>query len=544
MNVHLLYAQKEWKGIRPYYDSESIINDLGLTVLFQTATRNQEEEEEAMPAAVQRADRHLEEVLKKVMLAPLSTPEEIYFRQAVLMDFIEDKEFTKKLYELSRDMMTRWERLGKNEVNKPGAARERGIQLVSRVKVLHLFVNVLAQIKDLCRAHRGYFQSEGLQRFADGLLEDFSDEWEGKLKKALADIAFFSDGEEEYSLEGSGSNKVRQTRMVLGFQVENGLKLGSFWLDSLETINKKFRKSGEKVTFSEKMKVAFASEPTMILKSSDVLEDLMRLENRVVEYVMGCFEPFMKQCRDFFEQLYFESAFYRACYNLYVRSCRTGLSLCYPRVCEKDCLFFENLTEFSMATYRGRIPVGNDGDIRNKMLLIVTGANQGGKSTFLRSLGIAQVMMQCGMFVSAKQFESGIFPHFFPHFTRREDSAMNSGRLDEELGRFDRIIAHLGKDSLVLLNESFATTTEEEGSDIAYDIIRALTEAGVKVLTVTHLLSFARRIYEEKRPEAEFLCAERKADGRRTYKMVKSAPELTSFGLDLYDQIIPAHSRE
>ena len=46
------------------------------------------------------------------------------------------------------------------------------------------------------------------------------------------------------------------------------------------------------------------------------------------------------------------------------------------------------------------------------------------------------------------------------------------------------------------------------------------------------------------RPEAEFLCAERKADGRRTYKMVKSAPELTSFGLDLYDQIIPAHSRE
>ena len=117
---------------------------------------------------------------------------------------------------------------------------------------------------------------------------------------------------------------------------------------------------------------------------------------------------------------------------------------------------------------------------------------------------------------------------------------MNSGRLDEELGRIDRIIAHLGKDSIVLLNESFATTTEEEGSDIAYDIIRALTEAGVKVLTVTHLLSFARRVYEENRSEVEFLCAERTEDGRRTYKMIQSAPELTSFGLDLYDQIIPA----
>ena len=69
---------------------------------------------------------------------------------------------------------------------------------------------------------------------------------------------------------------------------------------------------------------------------------------------------------------------------------------------------FENLTELSMALYHRKAPVGNDCDFAGKMLLIVTGANQGGKSTFLRSIGIAQIMLQSGMFVAAGHFESGI----------------------------------------------------------------------------------------------------------------------------------------
>ncbi len=121
---------------------------------------------------------------------------------------------------------------------------------------------------------------------------------------------------------------------------------------------------------------------------------------------------------------------------------------------------------------------------------------------------------------------------------------MNSGRLDEELGRIDGIIRKLGKGSIVLLNESFATTTEEEGSVIAYDIIRAMQAVGVKVLTVTHLLTFAKKVYGENRLEVSFLSAERKADGQRTYKMVPREPELTSFGLDLYDRIITGSKEE
>ena len=121
---------------------------------------------------------------------------------------------------------------------------------------------------------------------------------------------------------------------------------------------------------------------------------------------------------------------------------------------------------------------------------------------------------------------------------------MNSGRLDEELRRMDGIIRGVTRDSLLLLNESFATTTEKEGSVIAMELVSALYESGITVAMVTHLLQFARELYAKKPEHAVFMSAERRPDGTRTYRMVEAAPENTSFGLDLYDEIIMHGKKE
>ncbi len=65
-------------------------------------------------------------------------------------------------------------------------------------------------------------------------------------------------------------------------------------------------------------------------------------------------------------------------------------------------------------------------------LLIITGANQGGKSTFLCAVGLAQVMMQCGMFVAAESFSANVCDGIYTHYKREEDASMRSGKLDEE----------------------------------------------------------------------------------------------------------------
>jgi DNA mismatch repair ATPase MutS len=169
--------------------------------------------------------------------------------------------------------------------------------------------------------------------------------------------------------------------------------------------------------------------------------------------------------------------------------------------------------------------------------LIVTGANQGGKSTFLRSIGLAQLMMQCGMFVGAEAFEAELDTDIFTHYKREEDATMKHGKLDEELARMSAIVSAIKPNALVLFNESFASTNEREGSEIARQITVALLEKHIKVCFVTHLYEFARGVFDLQMPEVFFLRAEREPDGTRPFRLVPGEPQETSYGEDLYEAI-------
>jgi DNA mismatch repair ATPase MutS len=101
-------------------------------------------------------------------------------------------------------------------------------------------------------------------------------------------------------------------------------------------------------------------------------------------------------------------------------------------------------------------------------------------------VGLAQLMMQTGMFVAAESFSANMCPRLFTHFKREEDASMKSGKFDEELTRMSEIAKHLVPDSILLFNKSFAATNEREGSEIARQIVSALIEKGFKIFFVSH----------------------------------------------------------
>ena len=96
-----------------------------------------------------------------------------------------------------------------------------------------------------------------------------------------------------------------------------------------------------------------------------------------------------------------------------------------------------------LALTTGQRVVGNDVDADGKSLVMITGANQGGKSTFLRSVGLAQLMTQAGMFVGAQSLRVNVCDGVFTHYKREEDETMESGKLDEELARMSAIASHV-----------------------------------------------------------------------------------------------------
>jgi len=102
-----------------------------------------------------------------------------------------------------------------------------------------------------------------------------------------------------------------------------------------------------------------------------------------------------------------------------------------------------------------------------------------------------------------------------------------------DLRRMNVIAGQIKPGYLMLFNESFAGTNEREGSEIGYEIVRALLEAQIKVFFVTHRYNLADRFRRQHAPTTLFLRAERRADGRRDYKLAVKDPLPTSYGEDM-----------
>ena len=265
---------------------------------------------------------------------------------------------------------------------------------------------------------------------------------------------------------------------------------------------------------------------------------LSDMRNRGISRVALALTQSSDHVLSFFKTLRTELAFYVGCLNLHSElvSHRMPIAFPTPMPSGQPCHEFSGLYDVSLCLTVNRGVVGNALHAEHKRLVVITGANQGGKTTFLRSIGLAQLMMQCGLFVGADDFKAEICSALFTHYKREEDTTMKSGKFDEELARMSEIAEHIFPNSMLLFNESFAATNEREGSEIATQIVRALLEKGMKVFYVTHLYEFALGFFNDK-DKGVFLRAEREPDGRRTFKLAEGEPLQTSYGQDLYNKV-------
>jgi DNA mismatch repair ATPase MutS len=266
---------------------------------------------------------------------------------------------------------------------------------------------------------------------------------------------------------------------------------------------------------------------------------LSDMRNRGISRVALALTQSSDHVLSFFKTLRTELAFYVGCLNLHSELLSHGMPIAFPTPMpsRERSHEFSGLYDVSLCLTLNRGVVGNMLHAKHKNLVIITGANQGGKTTFLRSIGLAQLMMQCGLFVGADDFKAEICSALFTHYKREEDTTMKSGKFDEELARMSELAEHIVPNSMLLFNESFAATNEREGSEIGTQIVRALLEKGMKVFYVTHLYEFARGFFNAKDDGAIFLRAEREADGTRTFKLAEGEPLQTSYGQDLYNTV-------
>jgi len=502
VNVHLLHPDRDLDleaSLPPHIDL--LREDLGLEVLF-----------EVMAAG----DRSVHHACRRVLMSGLEDPEEIRYRQDVIADVLAAPETFQGSYAL---IVTGLESAKRSS---SGLFRDAPDAIVRRaVERLRVYAQVLRRLRQAAFAVRGAMHSTGVTRLFELLTTQFDEPYLTDVEALLEELTF----------PRGVLFAARIGRGAAGTAFELRRPRPQGWL------SRSLHRPGDSFELSD--------------RDDEGVESLDRLRDQALAEVAVVLSQASDDIEVFLRQLRDELAVLTGVARLHAALTEHGEPTCFPEVVSRPDdevvpghssgsepsapqLSAVGLYDPALSLQlRGGV-VGNDLAADGARLVLITGANQGGKSTLLRSIGTAQLLLQAGLFVPAARFRGTLSGQVFTHFGREEDQSLQRGKLEEELNRMRTIVERIRPGDLLLANESFAATNEREGSELARQVFRAHLDVGVRVVAVTHLYDLAESLYRTEAERGVFLRAGREEDGERTFRIEPGAPLPTSYGQDLY----------
>ncbi len=171
-----------------------------------------------------------------------------------------------------------------------------------------------------------------------------------------------------------------------------------------------------------------------------------------------------------------------------------GLPACFPelRPPEEKAFRAKGLFDPLLLISDKELVVSNDVELRQGgELLILTGANQGGKTVFLLSMGLGQWLAQLGFPVPAAEAAVSPAENILTIFAPNGQRYGRKGLLAEEAGRIASAMENLTAGSMVLFNEPLTSTGPEETKAISAEVIAVCMAAGARGVWVTHVYELA-----------------------------------------------------
>ena len=214
---------------------------------------------------------------------------------------------------------------------------------------------------------------------------------------------------------------------------------------------------------------------------------------------------------------------------------QAGLPFCYPVIHEKpDALKALDCFDLALAMDKKDKIVTNSFTLTApEQILIVSGPNQGGKTTFARSFGPIHFLSSLGVMVPGREADIFLCDQVLTHFEREEDLTNLSGKLQDDLVRLHAILEAATDRTVVIVNEIFASTTLQDALQLGRHMLDALVEKGAPAMVVTFLEELA-----DYGPQTVSMVTTVTNDGkhRRTFRILRQAPDGQAFALQIAAQ--------
>lgn len=208
--------------------------------------------------------------------------------------------------------------------------------------------------------------------------------------------------------------------------------------------------------------------------------------------------------------------------------------ICFPKVStDYSYVNIKGLYNLRLVAKKQDNIVENDFSFTDKeKVFILTGPNRGGKTMLTQAVGIDAFLAGQGMFVVAKAYEGFLFNRILTHFPADENETIDLGRLGEEAVRIQRIIREADNRTLVLLNETYSSTSAGDGLYLAKDLVHILKHKEIPTIFNTHLHELARNTDEMNKwdGEGEVVSLTMEiVNNENTYRVLRKEPDGKSF---------------
>jgi len=259
-----------------------------------------------------------------------------------------------------------------------------------------------------------------------------------------------------------------------------------------------------------------------------------------------------------FPILYNQMKFYRTmCKVINLISDYSENALCYPDINEdikakfnlKDIfdpvIIVQKLADFQEKYNTRNLPedkipgiIPNDISFDEKSLFVITGPNNGGKTAFVRAAGISAIFFGAGAPVFAGEAEISVGLNIHSHFTVNETHLKDSGRLQDEINRLNKVIEQCDSYSFIILNETFAGTNSIKALSLFEDFLKRLEKMNFICVYVTHFHNIAFSVEDKQGTKLYEKCDNLIAvidndTEIRTYKILPVKPSDTSYSKDI-----------